>query len=350
MRIDIRCDGNREIASGHVRRCLALADAFDRQGAAVRLIVADSESAALAEGCGWPIVVLQTDYRRPDGEIALLIGELKQNRTDFLLIDSYFVSQSYLERLRGIVRTGYIDDLHAFSYPVDLLLQYACLGPLAEGVRGHAGKCLAGTMFAPLRNAFGSENVRMPCRETVQRILVTTGGADARHMALRIAREFCDSQEPVFEDVTLSLVVGSLSDDYQALETLAGKDQRIEVLQNVEDMAALMKSSDLAITAAGTTLFELCAVGVPAAAFVFGPDQEGVMETLQGVVFDAGSARDAAGAESSAHAALQWAALTGRPENAEKRRMLSERMRNVTDGKGAMRVTVAMWEYLRNLK
>ena len=345
-RIDIRCDGNKRIASGHIKRCLTLARAFADEGASVRILVADEESASLAKDQGFPVVVLNTYYRSPDREISALTKEISEHDTDFLLIDSYFVTREYLQKLRDVIKTGYIDDLHSFVYPVDILLQYSSTGQPAERARGLASRCLVGTEYAPIRKEFSDPANRMPVRDEVRKILVTTGGSDTNHMAFRITQGFIDMGAPAFRDIELHVVVGRLSDDLPILEALAKRDPRIRIHHDVRDMSALMTASDLALTAGGTTAFELCAVGVPSAMFVYGDDQARVLATLEGIVAEAGVATDAIGAEASAQAALKWAAKLSDPDNIGLRREYSEKMKSVTDGRGARRVARVILDHI----
>nr|MCR5178392.1 hypothetical protein [Lachnospiraceae bacterium] len=115
---------------------------------------------------------------------------------------------------------------------------------------------------------------------------------------------------------------------------------------DVRDMPALMTASDLALTAGGTTAFELCAVGVPSAMFVYGDDQARVLATLEGIVAEAGVATDAIGAEASAQAALKWAAKLSDPDNFDLRREYSDKMKSVTDGNGARRAARIILDHL----
>ena len=327
-RIDIRCDGNKRIASGHIKRCLTLARAFADEGASVRILVADEESASLAKDQGFPVVVLNTYYRSPDREISALTKEISEHDTDFLLIDSYFVTREYLQKLRDVIKTGYIDDLHSFVYPVDILLQYSSTGQPAERARGLASRCLVGTEYAPIRKEFSDPANRMPLRDEVKKILVTTGGSDTNHMAFRITQGFIDMGASAFRDIELNVVVGRLSDDLPILEALAKRDPRIRIHHDVRDMPALMTASDLALAERTNT------------------DGSVILATLEGIVAEAGVATDAIGAEASAQAALKWAAKLSDPDNFDLRREYSDKMKSVTDGNGARRAARIILDHL----
>ncbi|MBQ8878073.1 MAG: hypothetical protein IJ029_05040, partial [Lachnospiraceae bacterium] len=57
------------------------------------------------------------------------------------------------------------------------------------------------------------------------------------------------------------------------LYALAKEYSFIKPYENITDMAALMSTCDLAVSAAGTTLYELCALGVPAISFTMADNQ-----------------------------------------------------------------------------
>ena len=65
-------------------------------------------------------------------------------------------------------------------------------------------------------------------------------------------------------------LTGPMHAHRRELTALAAKDPRLQLHENVKDMASLMAGRDLAVSAAGTTLYELCAAGVPAVSFTLG--------------------------------------------------------------------------------
>ena len=72
----------------------------------------------------FPIIHLQTDYRDPEAEIPVMQRILSSHNVSFLLVDSYFATAAYLSRMAQICRVAYLDDLQAFDYPVDLVVNY----------------------------------------------------------------------------------------------------------------------------------------------------------------------------------------------------------------------------------
>ena len=179
--IYIRCDGNKEIATGHLMRCLSIATACVDKGAQITFLVADKESeqllsdrmsTAMAEQIR--IMNLQTDYRNTEEELPLLCQILMSYPCHCLLIDSYFVNPGYLETLSRLTKVAYMDDIYAFPYPVHTVINYAPMADPANVCYQLASEKLLGISYAPVRNMFQGKSC--PIRPQVKKILLTAGG------------------------------------------------------------------------------------------------------------------------------------------------------------------------------
>ena len=98
MRIIIRADGNREIAMGHIMRCLSIADVMKTK-AEVVFVTAGRETEELIRGRGFRNVVFGTDYRDMESELPALGAFLAEYPAQLILTDSYFVTGNYMEAL-----------------------------------------------------------------------------------------------------------------------------------------------------------------------------------------------------------------------------------------------------------
>ena len=169
--------------------------------------------------------------------------------------------------------------------------------PSYKAAYSTAGRILLGAAYTPLRSQF--ENEAITVRKTVSDILVTTGGSDPYHFCVEFIREYIrhlsgspfrnttgttpiDSSDKSTAKVpdgsiadvpTLHIVIGHLSEDKEMLYALAKEYSFIRLYENITDMATLMSACDLAVSAAGTTLYELCAVGVPTIGFTMADNQ-----------------------------------------------------------------------------
>lgn len=329
-----RADGNAELGSGHVMRCLSIADAARRLGEDCLFVTASGDFEGVIATRGYKNYILHKDYRNMDSDNFLPL--LESCPAKALFVDSYFVSEKYLGRLAGHCREAgakliYVDDLAAFPYPCDLLLNYNIYAKAEDYERLYAGRqmpgLLLGTAYAPLREEFANLPMRT-VREEATDILISTGGADSEHMAVELLQ--AAGQLPY----TFHVVIGSLNRDRELLHKLSEGRGNIVLHENVTCMSSLMRSCDVAISAAGSTLYELCAARTPAVTYVLADNQKpgaagfsacGIMESA-GDVRELGSRRLA---EKLVCAAVSLA------KDADARCRIIRAMQAVTDGRGA---------------
>lgn len=299
----IRADANSKIGMGHVMRCLSVADALLKRGEEVLFVTADDTPVPLLTKKGVPYRVLHTDYADMEAELPKLwnaLSELPQGpeaalpqRNTFILVDSYYVTEKYLAALKKRITTIYMDDIYAFSYPVDMLINYNIYGE-EMGYEKDAAfadtKLLLGANYVPLREEFaagagyvqsrkelslGAANVT-PAEEGG--ILITTGGSDSFNLAGQLLMEAM--KYDALKEKEYHVASGSLNPHIGELQALAKKHENIHIHCNVTNMAELMAESEVALSAGGSTLYELCAVGVPVIAFSFAENQERLVQTF----------------------------------------------------------------------
>lgn len=340
--IFIRTDGNPDIANGHLMRCLSVARALADDDIRVVFGVSDRVSEELLSsfldpGETFEIAVLQTDYRIQADETALLEPVLKAHNAGCILVDSYFVTRKYLLALRGLARTAYIDDLTAFDYPVDLVVNYDA-APDPAFYRS-AERKLLGSSYTPLRSQF--QGLVPYVRPEAHHLLVSTGGTDPFNLALNLASALEASGIPL----SVHILTGPMHAHYRELIQFAETHPFISLHENVRNMAALMCSCDLAVTAAGTTLFELCAAGVPAVSYTFADNQlqtAADMERYAGIPC-AGDLREHLPEDT--FAAL-LSAVRDLASSYAARQHLSETMHALVDGYGSHRIAEALTDQL----
>lgn len=342
-----RTDGNSHIATGHLVRCLSIADACFSLGMKVCFLVSDQESKALLQSfdpaCRFPVRILETAvYDDPERElpeltVVLSDSDARVTHDDILLfLDSYFVTEHYLSAVRAVAKVAYLDDLQLFDYPVDLLINYDVIpesrSATYQAAYQNAARTLLGASYTPLRAQF--TNLQPYCRDRVSNILVTTGGSDPYHFCLRLIAAFRENS--FLHLCQLHVVVGRLNEDKDKLYKLADELPFLQLHENVSDMASLMTSCDLAVSAAGTTLYELCAAGVPSIGFCLADNQ-----LTAAKAFDEAGAIPCAGDirkhyEEALDRIMDF--VTDMSENFQKRKATHETMRQLVDGKGAVRI------------
>jgi len=268
--IGIRADVNKTIATGHFMRCLSIAQGIRNSNEVVIFISADDGVKMLAEQYQFQNVQLGTRWDDMDSEVDRLKEIIDKYHINKLLIDSYYVTEQYFERLSDCVELIYIDDLNKFKYGVDCLINYNIYFDnfnYDEVYKGTETKLLLGPQYVPLRSEF--KGVKRNVNDTVCDILITTGGTDTFGAAGRIAKELIGDKEMV--GINIHIVAGLYSRLYD--ETGLNSHPNVFIHRNVKNMSELMKQCDIGVTAGGSTLYELCASGLPSVTFSLADNQ-----------------------------------------------------------------------------
>lgn len=330
----IRADGGKEIGTGHIMRCLSVADAIRQMGERVCFLMADDSAAALVEKAGQDYRVLHSSFQHPEEELDALIPLLSKGEKSVFLADSYFVTPFYLSRIRACMPVGYMDDRGISGLPVDLLINYNIFADASiyGGVEGEATEYLLGTRYAPLRREF--HDVSYQVREQAESVLITTGGSDRYNLAGKILKEAL--KYPATRNLEYCVVSGAYNENLPGLLEIESQHPNVKIYSNVTQMSELMQNCDIAVTAGGSTMYELSAVGVPIICFSFIDNQEKIVEGFRDreiVCFGGDYLRQ--GEQMVREVASQIALLSS---DLGLRRSYSRRQRALVDGKGAMRI------------
>lgn len=320
-------------------RCLSLADAFREIGQGVAFVTADDYLKSVIQKRGYQCTVLGAQYNCMESELPVLLPLLQELRPCCFLLDSYYVTQDYMAAIRSEAPLFYIDDLNTFDYPADMIINYMLYaGQLPYPQNKHY---LLGPQYALLRREF--QNV--PRRQTaaqVKHVLLSTGGADWEHVALRCVQYL--GKRPT-DSITYHVILGAMNQDAAEIERLADGSAHIVLHRTVSDMRSLMLQCDAAISAGGTTLFELCACGLPAVTYVLADNQ--IMNAASfeeaGLMLCAGDIRN--GNQFAAHMFERLEMLI---QEYSLRQRMSERMQTLVDGNGAIRLAKKILEFIRD--
>ena len=315
MKIAFRVDASRRIGTGHVMRCLTLAEALQNRGAAICFVCREHDghliatlreksfSVALLPAPPSTTVIADGDYRAWLGVSPLADAEetsdaLKGDHTDWLVVDHYGLDAEWEQRLRPRVgRVLVIDDLANRRHDCDVLLDQ---NYSAEGERRYVGavpdRCqvLAGPRYAILKAEYVAWRHIAPARDGgVRRILVYFGGSDPHNMT-GLALEALSALD--LNHLEVDLVVGANNAHRAAIEALAAARMRTRVQGTRPHLADLMAQADLAIGAGGVTTWERMCLALPAVVISIAENQRPACEALSAAglieyLGDAGSVR-----------------------------------------------------------
>ena len=354
MRVLIRVDGGGSLGVGHVMRSLALAEAAVAAGHDV--VVAGHFEGSFVQGqlAAAPVEVVPlpapAQAPRPGGGPDLFLELIQRLGPDVLHVDSYEWQGWPMGSM--VPRAMILSNLEDGTFgrrPADVVID-PTLGaehwprPDDGSTMTHlAPLLLRGSRYVPIRQrVLDARRVVKPIGTIARSVLVVMGGTDPVGLAPAAVRLLARTGLPL--DVTV-IAVGAPAD--RARIAAAGSRVSLDVRPPVDDLPVLMARQHLVVSAAGTSVWELCALGVPMGVVWAVDNQRAGYER----VVAAGAALGLGGPElggggldegwqgDGAGAGLLRNALT----DARVRLGLSVAARKIVDGFGAWRV-VRTWE------
>ncbi|WP_305966774.1 UDP-2,4-diacetamido-2,4,6-trideoxy-beta-L-altropyranose hydrolase [Marinobacter salsuginis] len=309
MHIAFRADASIRIGTGHVMRCLTLAEALRSRGHESTFICRNHTGnlANLIEERGFQLHMLnleaptqQSTDSKDDSAVAHVewlgaswqtdaeqtISALKGTKIDWLVVDHYALDARWERRVSvGVKDIMVIDDIADRPHECKVLLDQN-LGRNAQDYDGLVPEIcirLVGPNYALLRPEFAEfrerslERRRMP---ELKRILITLGGVDRDNVTGQVLSALAQSTLP--RETELDVVMGASA---PALEAVREQAERLpfqaSVSVNVTDMAERMCMADLCIGAAGSTSWERCCLGLPSIMVVLAENQRGIGQALE---------------------------------------------------------------------
>ena len=339
--VGIRADGNSAIGMGHLMRCVSIAKALQKAEVECVFITASEEAGIYVEKQGLDCRILHTNYRDMESEIPLIKALAEEENLSLLLVDSYQLTQKYVDEWKKYCPVFYMDDTGVSLYQADGIINYNIYGKEL----GYEARCdkettlLLGAGYAPVKEMFANTSYQV--REKVSRILITMGGSDAWNIAGLLAEKMLETLPYPIE---LDVICGRFNPHLEVLQKLRESDDRVHVLVDVPDMWNKMAAADIVVSAAGSTLYELCTMGVPTVCCYYVENQRRAAEGFANRVQMKNAGDFSADAESVLENMTQE--VLRLIHSREERFALSQRMKQVTDGHGAEHLAAAVKNYL----
>lgn len=334
----IRVDMNDTIATGHVMRCLAIAEAARQQKEDTTFFLADEQAVDILKKWGYSYIVLNTDWNDMESELSIIERIIVEKKIECLLIDSYQVTSFYLKKLSEMTRTIYLDDKNSFSYPVDAIICYASYWKKFQYNEKYPDKkLLLGPKYAPLRREF-SNCGKKKIKDKVENLLLLSGGTDNYDILDRLLEKI---EKEKYKQIIV--VCGTYYQKYECIYRKYRDYQNIEIYKAVNNMKYFMNKADMIITAGGTTLYEICAVGTPAISYSIADNQlDNVKQFYENGIIDyAGDVRK----ENIISNIVNYLELYHMNKDLREKR--AQKMQRLIDGKGSQRI-YDFWTKLRS--
>lgn len=360
MKIVFRADASIQIGTGHVMRCLTLADELARQGHDCwficrehlghlgDLIVSKGHSLNLLPA---PVDTPPQQNRSASDNYARWLGVPWQedaNQTleviaplkpDWLVIDNYALDAQWERTFSSAVgNIMVIDDLANRPHECALLLDQN-LGRVAadyDGLLPAECQRLIGPRYALLRPEFAALREQSLSRRKIselKRILISLGGVDRTNVTGQILKAIAHSSLPASTE--LDIIMGASAPYLDEVRQQAAQlSFHATVSVNVQDMAERMCLADLSIGAAGSTSWERCCMGLPSVTVILAENQRAIAGAL--AKYKAGLLVDIPQVTEELAGLIEM--YSG---DVEMRHFLSQNAAQVCDGAGANRVVSA---------
>jgi UDP-2,4-diacetamido-2,4,6-trideoxy-beta-L-altropyranose hydrolase len=302
MKAIFRVDSSLKMGTGHVMRCLTLAQVLKENGANVEFICRKHEGSLIGKirSSGFVVhelkVFEETEVgtklahshwlgatQQQDADDCIEI--LKAEKSNWLIVDHYALDEQWQKRLKSYYeKLMVIDDLADRKHQCDLLLDqnFGRSSQEYEDLMPKASKLLTGSEYSLLRPEFEkfrkfSLNRRKDGK--FKNLLINMGGTDPDNITGKVVDRLQTASLP--EDVIITIIMGKTAPHLQSVISSANNlPYKSEVKVDVDNVAEIMANTDIAIGASGSTTWERCCLGVPTLQLIAAYNQEFIAQKL----------------------------------------------------------------------
>jgi len=336
--VAFRVDADSAMGAGHFMRCLSLAHACRAQGGEPVFFSATPTSGLIdrVRDAGYELVAIEPNA--PDLGVRAICVWASNNKRSWVVLDGYQFNGAYqLAVAQAGARLMVTDDfLRLPRYHAELVLDQN-LGsedrryPVASTCR-----VLLGPRYALLAPGFiEAASGRRTYPDDARKLLITLGASDPVDATSKVLSALTDID---LSEIVVTVVIGGANQSRAEVRRQA-ESSGYRVVEDVTDMPSLMADADLAITAAGSTSWEVCRMGLPAITITLADNQRDIASALS----DAGVSVDLGWYDDVTAEAVE-ASVTRLIGDQEGRERMGTTGQKLVDGRGASRVVDAMIE------
>jgi UDP-2,4-diacetamido-2,4,6-trideoxy-beta-L-altropyranose hydrolase len=336
--VAFRVDADAAMGAGHFMRCLSLAHACRAQGGEPVFFSATPTQGLIdrVQDAGYELVQIETDA--PDLGVRAICVWASNNKRSWVVLDGYQFNGAYqLAVAQAGARLMVIDDsLRLPRYHADLMLDQNLGSEDRRYPVATTSRVLLGPRYALLAPGFveaDSDGRTYPDR--ARKLLITLGASDSVDATSKVLSALVSID---MSESFIKVVIGGANQRRAEVRRLA-EDSGYRVVEDATDMPSLMADADLAITAAGSTSWEVCRMGLPAITITLADNQRDIAAALSGasISVDLGWHNDvtADGIQD---------AVTRLISDQKARERMGTTGQKLVDGQGASRVVNAMIE------
>jgi len=278
----IRADANTRIGCGHLMRCLALAEAWRDRGGHV-VLVAANESSRLDQRVrseGIELVSLRSAYPDP-GDWKTTLSVLDAHRDALVVVDGYHFDPTFHGWVKEAEHPVMVidDNAHLDHYRADVLLNQNIHARHLNYSCEPTTRLLLGTRYVLLRREFRAwEGWKREIPRRASRVLVTMGGGDPHDQTGKVL----NALDRIDADLQITVVVGGANRHLPELRSQAAHSvHSVRMVEDAREMSGLMAWADVALTAGGSTCWEIAFMQLPMLVMVTADNQRAVGAGLQ---------------------------------------------------------------------
>ena len=317
-------------------RCLALAQAWQDAEGYVTFLMSEVTPTLKTRLHSEGIEVIHLSAYTGSADDAVQTRKLAQQvDATWVVVDGYHFGADYQRIIKDAdLCLLFIDDNeHAGHYYADIVLnQNIYAHELLYGNREPYTRLLRGTRYILLRQEFLKwHGWKREIPGAARKVLITMGGGDPDNVTLKVIQAL---QQIDIDRLEVEIVVGASNPHFQELQSAIRNPQSaIHLKKDAINMPELMSWADLAVSAGGSTCWEMAFMGLPAAVLVLAENQKDIAAGLGegGVVINLDQYTEVS-VEKIANTLVRL--IEGR----ELRQGMSLKGRELVDGMGAMRV------------
>lgn len=290
MKIIFRVDASLEIGSGHLIRCLTLAEGFRSRGHEVAFISRDmaGEMSYLFEDRGFRhqklsrVSSINLSQREDAFESIVVIQKLFPDGVNWVVVDSYSLDCDWENIIKSKVHhIMVIDDIANRVHNCEILIDqnYEDKNRYRKLIPKHS-LSLLGPKFALLRPEYVSYRNLAEIKKDViknKAAFIFFGGSDQYNLTGKAIRALSSSY---LNSLFINVVVGANYLYYDELVKLANQRGNVEIHKNRTHLADLMAESIIAVGGGGVTNWERICMGLPSIVISLAGNQVPICEIL----------------------------------------------------------------------
>ena len=276
-KVFIRADASKLIGSGHIMRCLTLANEFIKKKIPVSLLFEEDYTKSFKKFASRKVNFIKINNLKNNNSTRKKFNLFEEilNKKSIIIIDNYNLNFYWQKKIKKLVyKLIVIDDLANRKYFCDLLVDQNYKRKVKDYRKLVPNKCkvLAGAKYVILRDEFLNLKKKKKIKNS---ILISLGNYDPNLATYRTLLQVLKKNI----NLNIIAVLPSSSPSFKKIKKLQ-KFHKFEVYNNIEFISRLMNRSFLAIGAGGTTSWERCFIGLPTIVLKLANNQNFIIKEL----------------------------------------------------------------------